>query len=108
MALHQRAEAEAVPHIVRPSMPILFFGDSRRYECSTLKVITVGLNPSKLEFPNNDPFRRFPAARELPPMLLNGSLDAYRSALDEVPVAPTSTMTAAVATSASWNTLCIE
>ncbi len=32
--------------IVKPSIPILFFGDSEKYFESELKVITVGLNPS--------------------------------------------------------------
>jgi hypothetical protein len=44
---------------VRPSLPILFFGDSDRYFSSPLKVITVGLNPSDAEFPEPDRFRRF-------------------------------------------------
>ena len=82
-ALHGRAESAELPHLVRPSAPILFFGDSRRYERSPLKAVTVGLNPSRAEFPPDDPFRRFPAAREIAPPLLDGSLDAYRGALDE-------------------------
>ncbi len=51
--------------VVRPSIPILFFGDSRRYFGSGLKVVTVGLNPSDSEFPKKDPFLRFPKARDL-------------------------------------------
>lgn len=82
-SLHQRAEADGLPHLVRPSAPILFFGDSGRYERSPLRAITVGLNPSRLEFPTEDPFRRFPAARGLPPLTADGSLAAYRSALDD-------------------------
>jgi hypothetical protein len=57
--LHRHAQDERLSHLVRPSVPILFFGDSRRYETSPLKVLTVGLNPSKLEFPAPDPFRRY-------------------------------------------------
>jgi len=30
--------------MVRPSIPILFFGDDERYAASALKVVTVGLN----------------------------------------------------------------
>src|SRR6266508_759600 len=82
-ALHRGADLDRVPHLVRPSLPILFFGDSRRYERSRLRVITVGLNPSRLEFPSDDPFRRFPAARALSAPLRDGSLELYRSALDD-------------------------
>src|SRR5581483_259655 len=49
--------------VVRPAIPILFFGDSERYFRSPLKVITVGLNPSAVEFPDGAPFRRFPAVQ---------------------------------------------
>ena len=53
------------PFVVRPAVPILFFGDSDRYFASPLKVVTVGLNPSLAEFPEHDRFVRFPDAREL-------------------------------------------
>ena len=43
-----------------PSAPILFFGDLDAYWSSPLRVVTVGLNPSRREFPSDDPFRRFP------------------------------------------------
>ena len=43
-----------------PSAPILFFGDVDAYWTSTLRVLTVGKNPSWHEFPDDDPFRRFP------------------------------------------------
>lgn len=56
---HQRTEAQALPHLVRPAMPILFFGDSAEYLGSPLRAITVGLNPSCEEFPRDAPFRRF-------------------------------------------------
>jgi len=52
-------------HVVRPAIPILFFGDSKRYLSSPLKVLTVGLNPSEAEFPNDDRFSRFPAAKNI-------------------------------------------
>lgn len=45
-------------------MPILFFGDGNEYFSSELKVITLGLNPSRAEFPEEDRFQRFGAARE--------------------------------------------
>jgi hypothetical protein len=59
--------------LVKPSIPILFFGDSERYFSSELKVITLGLNPSKVEFPDEDRFRRFNAARSVYPQILEGS-----------------------------------
>lgn len=83
LGLHADADAAPLPHLVRPSLPILFFGDSRRYADSELKAITVGLNPSKLEFPADDPFRRFPAARDLPAGAANGSIGLYRRSLDD-------------------------
>ena len=45
---------------VTPAVPILFFGDLDAYQASTLRVLTVGLNPSLHEFPADQPFRRFP------------------------------------------------
>jgi hypothetical protein len=57
--------ASSAPWLVRPSIPILYFGDLRRYRQSQLRVLTVGLNPSNREFPSDDPFRRFPAAANL-------------------------------------------
>ena len=45
---------------VSPAAPILFFGDLEAYSQSILRVLTVGLNPSRLEFPASRPFSRFP------------------------------------------------
>ena len=45
---------------VKPAAPILFFGDLGAYRVSTLRVLTVGLNPSLQEFPADRPFSRFP------------------------------------------------
>ena len=47
---------------VTPAAPILFFGDLNAYRASPLRILTVGLNPSLLEFPTEDPFSRFPLA----------------------------------------------
>ncbi len=47
---------------VTPAVPILFFGDLDAYRTSPLRVVTVGLNPSRKEFPAGEPFRRFPLA----------------------------------------------
>lgn len=77
---HERAERESVHHLVRPSIPILFFGDSKAFASSPLRTITVGLNPSREEFPRRAPFLRFPAAEgtsvRAPDRYL-ASLDAY-------------------------------
>lgn len=55
--LHARCKDE--PCVVAPSLPILFFGDSRRYGRSAIRIVTVGLNPSRHEFPARDPWTRF-------------------------------------------------
>lgn len=56
---------EDAPKSVRvaPAIPILYFGDHPSYEQSPLRIITVALNPSVHEFPPDDRFRRFRAAR---------------------------------------------
>jgi hypothetical protein len=48
--------------VVTPSIPILFFGDLRRYLASPVRIVTVGLNPSRAEFPCKDRWKRFPKA----------------------------------------------
>ena len=45
---------------VSPSIPILYFGDCDAFRRSTVRILTVGLNPSKREFPSSS-FQRFPA-----------------------------------------------
>ena len=54
--------ARKLPSRVAPAAPILFFGDLDAYRASPLRILTVGLNPSLLEFPVEDPFSRFPLA----------------------------------------------
>ena len=67
-------------HIVRPAVPILFFGDLAVYQHSDLRIITVGLNPSCAEFPrateSHDGLSRFPAARNLPKDGITSDADA--------------------------------
>ena len=50
--------------IVKPSLPILYFGDINAYFSSNFKVVTAALNPSDAEFKefkNSDPsYIRFP------------------------------------------------
>ena len=50
---------------VSPAMPILFFGDFDTYVNSQKRVLTVGLNPSRSEFPTSNPFQRFPFAEDV-------------------------------------------
>ena len=64
-AAHRAAVHSGIGSVVVPSIPIAWFGDLEAYLHSPLRVITVGLNPSRLEFPRADPFLRFPRAREL-------------------------------------------
>jgi|SRR5579863_7391181 len=71
------------PFLVKPSIPIHFFGDSDKYFDSELKVITLGLNPSRCEFPEKDRFSRFSSAREIHPRVLEGASYAeYLQALN--------------------------
>lgn len=77
--LHRDAERTS-DIVVRPSMPILYFGDTDAYFASRLRIATVGLNPSREEFPSADPWRRFPEGESLDPANLDGS--AYLRALN--------------------------
>ena len=65
---------------VTPAMPILFFGDLDAYRTSPLRTLTVALNPSLIEFPACEPFRRFPLAegdREREPSHYLDAISAY-------------------------------
>ena len=70
------------------AIPILFFGDFDAYMRSPLRVITVGLNPSNAEFPDNperfpgqDRFWRFREAEGLEDLASARDCDRYLSAL---------------------------
>lgn len=63
--------------VVDPAVPILYFGDRDAYLSSPWRIITVGLNPSRAEFPREDPSKRFPLARSV----AEGN-DDYLAALD--------------------------
>lgn len=76
-AAHRAAIASGMEAVVRPSVPIAWFGDLEAYLDSPLRVITVGLNPSRLEFPSTDPFLRFPKARDLTGKSLDAEREAY-------------------------------
>lgn len=78
-AQFEEASAGASEIVVTPSAPILYFGDSEAYSRAPLKAVTVGLNPSLREFPDGDPWRRFPGARS------NGrrpTVESYLASLD--------------------------
>jgi len=76
-------EAKNIDFVVKPSIPILFFGDSDRYSHSKIRVVTVGLNPSKSEFPDGNRFQRFPDAQGIYPEILNEKhIEKYLSALN--------------------------
>ena len=65
---------------VTPAVPILFFGDLDAYRASPLRVVTVGLNPSRQEFPAGEPFSRFPLAadnRDREPSRYLNAMSAY-------------------------------
>lgn len=59
--------AQHEPFLVNPSIPILWFGNIPAYWRSARRIVTVGLNPSGVEFPEPDRFRRFPRARYADP-----------------------------------------
>ena len=61
-AMHAFGRATERSCCVQPAVPILFFGDLDAYRNSPLRVLTVGLNPSLHEFPDHEPFCRFPLA----------------------------------------------
>ena len=61
---------------VNPAVPILFFGDLDAYRASPLRVLTVGLNPSRREFPADQPFQRFPRTEGISGGELSRYLDA--------------------------------
>ena len=68
--------AAALPARVCPSIPILFFGDLQAYFDSATRVLTVGLNPSRREFPSESDFQRFPIAEGIAVSEVNPYLDA--------------------------------
>jgi hypothetical protein len=61
--------------VVPQSIPILYFGDLKNYLGSRLKIVTVGLNPSDMEF-KEDRFQ-IDNARTCTPIQLEQSLSRY-------------------------------
>jgi hypothetical protein len=74
------AVAKDTEVVVDPAVPILYFGDLPAYRLSQLRIITVGLNPSRLEFPTADPFKRFPTVASGPGGYLPALDDYFRAA----------------------------
>lgn len=58
-----QASALHPTRVTANSQPIAWFGDAFAFAASHLRVMTTGLNPSQVEFPAEDPGRRFPKAR---------------------------------------------
>ncbi|MGI8915768.1 MAG: hypothetical protein ACR2JY_18635 [Chloroflexota bacterium] len=74
--------AARVPEVVvKPAIPILFFGDIESFRGSPVRVVTVGLNPSRAEFPPDRPLARFPAAAGLRELNSTRDSDRYVAAL---------------------------
>lgn len=79
-------------HVLKPSLPILWFGDLEAYLQSDLRIITVGLNPSAEEFTSgfsgagNDVDAwsyRFPAARKVHSLVGSEKRQVVRTALNK-------------------------
>ncbi len=51
--------------IIDQSIPILYLGDYNAYKKSRIKIITMGLNPSNKEFPDDNAFSRFYQAEKI-------------------------------------------
>lgn len=49
--------------VLTPSIPVLYFGNREAYEDSPRKVVTVGHNPSGVEFPDEEGPNRFETTR---------------------------------------------
>jgi len=74
--------------LVGQSIPILYFGDADAYSSSKIKIVTVGLNPSNVEFPvkGDDTMSRFTKAAHLVETGFTGTSDdvqAHVSALNQ-------------------------
>lgn len=73
-----RSSYPIVPDICAP---VLYFGNAAAYRASPLRVVTVGLNPSDREFPQHDPWLRFPGADQR-----EHYLDALNQYFQEAPL----------------------
>ena len=75
---------ESQKAITYPSIPILYFGDYDQYQKSNPKVITVGLNPSRKEFPKDSPYTKFPETEniDITKTLNENDVSTYLSSLN--------------------------
>ena len=76
--------------LVNPSIPILWFGDIEEYRKSNLKVVTIGLNPSNIEFAENNKSNseyeislRFKKACGLQDVLDDNDIRSYYEAMND-------------------------
>lgn len=77
-------------NVIVDTMPILYFGNLDAYKKSKIKIVTVSLNPSDMEFKKDKgdkdyDFFRFPQAKELygKAELKDSEIDVYISSLNE-------------------------
>lgn len=64
---------KSLSFVVKESIPIVWFGDIDSYMKSNTRVLTIGLNPSKEEFPEHNP--RFDITLKIP--MLYATLNEY-------------------------------
>lgn len=76
--LYRRASNET--QLVRPSIPILYFGNEPEYWQSKQRIVTVGKNPSSEEF--REPFKRFQEAVRLENVDAQNDFEEYTQALN--------------------------
>ena len=61
----KRSDTKVSDYLIENSIPIIWFGDIKKYFESKIKILTVAINPSKDEFQMGDLLKRFPAAKTL-------------------------------------------
>lgn len=76
------ASSQRLTCVVRPSVPILYFGDLPAFLASSVRIVTVGLNPSLAEFPSENPYLRLPLAKGLKGPLSHGRMANYLECLN--------------------------
>jgi hypothetical protein len=72
---YKQSQSSNWDFIVRDSIPIVLFGDLDDYWDSPWRVITVGLNPSNHEFPERNPWQRFPDGKLARENILRGDIE---------------------------------
>jgi len=81
--LYEFNDKKHLTYVIGKSLPILFFGDIESFVNQKKKVITVGLNPSNIEFQSNQldnySFFRFPQYRNSPLSLEKSLCDYFKN-----------------------------